>query len=325
MTRGRGKVTVVGLTIGVDVGGTKIAAGVVDESGRLLSTSRRPTPSSDPTEIEGVIAEVIAELRDVHDVEAVGLGAAGFVDADRTRVVFAPNLAWRDEPLRAAIERRTGLPAVVENDANAAAWAEATFGAGAGEPYLVVITVGTGIGGGIVLGGQLLRGRFGIAAEIGHMAMVPDGRRCGCGNQGCWEQYASGRALLNEARRLARTAPESAEHLLALADGRPGQIDGPMITAAARAQDEAALRSLRNVGTWLGYGIADLAAILDPGMFVIAGGVSQAGDLLLEPAWQAYLSRLTGRGHRPQAQLRVGLLGGDEAGIIGAADLARHR
>ena len=314
-----------GLTIGVDVGGTKIAAGVVDESGRVLLTSRRDTPAGEADQTEDVIADVIAELRALHEVEAVGLGAAGFVDAGRSSIVFAPNLAWRNEPLREAIERRTGLPAVIENDANAAAWAEATFGVGAGERHLVVITVGTGIGGGIVLDGQLLRGRFGIAAEIGHLAMVPGGRRCGCGNEGCWEQYASGRALVQEARRLATAAPESAERLLALANGRPGAIDGPMVTAAADADDDAALESFRIVGTWLGYGIADLAAILDPGMFVIAGGVSHAQDHLLEPALQAYLSRLTGRGHRPHAQLRIGTLGGDRAGIIGAADLARRR
>jgi glucokinase len=314
-----------GLTIGVDIGGTKIAAGVVDESGTILSTARRDTPSTDPGKTEDVIADVITELRGAHDVDAVGLGAAGFVDADRSTVVFAPNLAWRNEPLRDAIERRTRLRAVVENDANAAAWAEARFGAGVGEKHLVVVTVGTGIGGGIVLDGQLVRGRFGIAAEIGHLPIVPDGRRCGCGNQGCWEQYASGRALVEEARRLAIAAPETANQLLKLADGRPEGIDGRMVTAAAQAQDEAALEAFRIVGTWLGYGIADLAAILDPGVFILAGGVSHAGELLRKPTWRAYLSRLTGGSHRPHAKVLIGMLGGDEAGIIGAADLARQR
>src|SRR5690242_13127567 len=312
-------VRAMGLTIGVDIGGTKIAAGVVDESGQVLARTRRETPSYDPGATEEAIAGLVAELRTGFDVEAVGLGAAGFVDADRARVVFAPNLAWRDEPLRESIERRTGLPAVVENDANAAAWAEARFGAGAGESQLVVITVGTGIGGAIIINRHLVRGRFGIAAEIGHMAMVPDGRRCGCGNLGCWEQYASGRALVREARHLASTTPETAEQLLDLAGGRPGAIDGPTVKAGARLYDEAELESFRIVGTWLGCGIADLAVILDPGTFVIAGGVSYAGDLLLEPAAQAYLSRLSGRGHRPVAEIVMGRLGGDEAGIIGAA------
>jgi glucokinase len=306
-----------GLTIGVDIGGTKIAAGVVDEHGKLLASARRPTPSEDPNKVEDVIADAIRELAAAHEVEAIGLGAAGFVGADRSTILFAPNLAWRHE-------QRLGIPAVIENDANAAAWAEVRFGAGAGESNVVVVTVGTGIGGGIVLNGQLLRGRFGVAAEIGHLSMVPDGRRCGCGNDGCWEQYASGRALVAEARAMASSAPQLAERMLALAGGRPGAIDGPIVTAAARQGDEAALESFRVVGTWLGRGIADLAAILDPALFILAGGVSSAGDLLREPAWQAYLGRLTGRGYRPNAELRVAQLGGDEAGIIGAADLARQ-
>jgi glucokinase len=314
-----------GLTIGVDVGGTKIAAGVVDESGHLRAMSRRDTPSDDPAKTEDVIADAVRELQASYEVEAVGLGAAGFVAADRSTVLFAPNLAWRDEPLGRAVEARVGLPAVVENDANAASWAEARFGAGSGESHVVVVTVGTGIGGGIVLDGQLLRGRFGIAAEIGHVTVVPDGRRCGCGNQGCWEQYASGRALVAEARELARTSPAIAPTLLALADGHVNAINGQMVTAAAQDGDEAALECFRVVGTWLGRGIADLAAVLDPGVVVIAGGVSRAGDLLREPAWHAYLSRLTGRSHRPVADLRIGRLGGDEAGVIGAADLARYR
>ena len=147
----------------------------------MLATAVRDTPSDDPGRTEDVIAEVVGELAASREVEAVGVGAAGFVDAERSAVLFAPNLAWRDEPLRAAIEGRCGLPVVIENDANAAAWAEARFGAGRGEDHVVVLTVGTGIGGGVVLGGRLLRGRFGVAGEIGHINIVPDGRRCGCG------------------------------------------------------------------------------------------------------------------------------------------------
>lgn len=317
--------TGMGLTIGVDVGGTKIAAGVVDESGHLRATTRRDTPYDDPAKTEDAIAEAVQELEASHQAEAIGVGAAGFVDADRSTVLFAPNLAWRNEPLGRAIEARIGLPTVVENDANAASWAEARFGAGKGESHVVVVTVGTGIGGGIVLDGKLVRGRFGVAAEMGHFTVVPDGRRCGCGNQGCWEQYASGRALVAEARALATASPAIAATLLALAGGRARAINGRMITAAAREGDEAALECFRIVGTWLGRGIADLAAILDPGVFIIAGGVSQAGDLIRKPAWQAYLSRLTGRTHRQTADLRIGQLGGDEAGVIGAGDLARQR
>lgn len=312
------------LTIGVDVGGTKVAAGVVSEDGAIIATTRRDTPADDPVKTADVIADAVRELVAVHEVAAIGLGAAGFVDAARSTVLFAPNLAWRDEPLRAAMEERLGLPAIVENDANAAAWAEARFGAGRGEDYVVVLTVGTGIGGGIVVGGQLLRGRFGVAGEIGHLNIVPDGRRCGCGLQGCWEQYASGRALVQEAQEQSIASPALARELLQRAGGEPEGITGPIVTQAARAGDVAALQCFDEVGRWLGRGMAQLAAILDPGMFVIGGGVSEAGDLLLEPVMRAYRKHLTARGHRPTAEVRLAEMGG-EAGIVGAADLARRR
>jgi glucokinase len=287
------------LTIGVDIGGTKVAAGVVNEEGAIIDTTRRDTPADDPMRTADVVADAVRELVVMHDVAAIGLGAAGFVDAERSTVMFAPNLAWRDEPLRAAMEQRLGLPVVVENDANAAAWAEARFGAGRGEDYVIVITVGTGIGGGIVVGGQLLRGRFGVAAEIGHLNIVPDGRRCGCGLQGCWEQYASGRALVQEAYEQAIASPALARELLRRAGGDPERITGPMVTQAAQDGDVAALQCFDEIGRWLGRGMAQLAAILDPGVFVIGGGVSAAGDLLREPAMRTYRKHLTARGHRP--------------------------
>ncbi len=161
--------------------------------------------------------------------------------------MFAPNLAWRDEPLRAAMEQRLGLPAVVENDANAAAWAEARFGAGRGEAYVVVLTVGTGIGGGIVVEGELLRGRYGVAAEIGHFNIVPDGRRCGCGLQGCWEQYASGRRWARR-HRASVASPALGRELLELAGGDAAAITGPMVTQASRSGDVAALQCFDEVG-----------------------------------------------------------------------------
>src|SRR5215212_7742987 len=229
------------LTVGVDVGGTKVAAGVVDVAGKLLANSRRETPSHDVTKVEDAIVDAVRELAASYEVGAIGVGAAGFVDSLRSMVLFAPNLAWRETPLRAALEQRLGLPTVVENDANAAAWGEARFGAGRGEDHVVVLTVGTGIGGGIVLDGQLLRGRFGVAAEIGHLNIVPDGRRCGCGLQGCWEQYASGRALVNEAQEQASASPAMAKALLAMAEGSLEAITGPMVTRAAQAGDVAAL------------------------------------------------------------------------------------
>src|SRR3954449_8387890 len=189
-----------GLTVGIDVGGTKIAGGVVDERGRILGTARRESPATDTEAIEQSIEDLVTELRAAHEVTAVGVGAAGFVDSARSTVLFAPNLAWRDEPLRADLEKRLGLPVVIENDANAAAWGEFTFGAGEDLQDFVLVTVGTGVGGGMVFNGELHRGAFGVAAEIGHMRVVPDGRLCGCGNRGCWEQYASGSALVRETR-----------------------------------------------------------------------------------------------------------------------------
>ncbi len=313
-----------GLTIGVDIGGTKVAAGLVDEQGTVLARTRRPTPSASPSDVEDVVAECVRELSDGHEVEAVGIGAAGFIDAERSRVLVAPNLAWKDEPLRDAVQRRTGLPVVVENDANAAAWGEHRFGAGRGEDHLVVVTVGTGIGGGIVLDGKLYRGRYGIGAEFGHMQVVEGGRRCGCGQHGCWEQYCSGRALLHEAREIADVQRGYGARLLELGNGRPEGIEAVEVTAAAREGDPAALDCFREVGTWLGSGLADLAAVLDPGAFVVGGGVSDAGELLLAPAREVFAARLTGTGSRPHPEIRLAALG-NEAGLIGAADLARSR
>jgi len=211
---------------------------------------------------------------------------------------------------------------VVDNDANASAWAEARFGAARGYRDVMLVAVGTGIGAAIIIGGQLYRGHWGIAGEPGHVRVVPDGRLCGCGNRGCWEQYASGNALVAEAREFARRTPVGAMRLLQLGGGVPEGISGPEITRAATEGDPAALRCFQTVGGWLGQGLADLAAILDPACFVIGGGVSEAGNLLLDPARAAFERALTGRGHRPLAEIRVAQLGQD-AGIVGAADLAR--
>lgn len=315
------------LTIGVDVGGTKVAAGLVDENGTILASVRRPTPSTSPQEVADTIAAVVAQLRTQageQEVTAVGVGAAGFVDRDRATVLFAPNLAWRDEPLRDKVSELIGLPVVVENDANAMAWAEFRFGAGAAVDELVCITVGTGIGGGLVLDGALYRGSFGVGAEVGHMQVVPEGRRCGCGQRGCWEQYASGNALVREARDIAATSPVTATRLLELGGGDGESIHGPEVTRAAREGDPAALECFDVVGHWLGQGLADLAAILDPRLFVIGGGVSEAGELLLSPARESFRRSLTGHGRRPEATIVPAELGA-AAGLVGAADLARQR
>ena len=311
------------LTIGIDVGGTKAAAGVVGPDGRIVEKLKRSTPAASPPETEQVIADVVTELTSRHDVAAVGIGAAGFIDETRSTVLFAPNLAWRDEPLRKSVQEKVGLPVFVENDANASLWAESRFGAARGYRDVFLIAVGTGIGASIMIGGDLYRGGFGIAGEPGHYRVVPDGRLCGCGNRGCWERYASGSALVAEAREFARRSPEAALRLLQLGGGTPEGISGPQVTRAAREGDPAALRCFQMVGGWLGQGMADLAAILDPGCFVIGGGVSEAGSLLVDPARWAYERALPGRGYRDFADIRLAELGAD-AGVVGAADLARR-
>ncbi len=311
------------LTIGVDIGGTKAAAGVVDGDGRVVEKLRRSTPAASPARTAEVIADVVNDLASRHDVAAVGLGAAGFIDETHSIVRFAPNLAWRGEPLRRDVQERVGLPVFLDNDANASAWAEARFGAARGYDHAILIAVGTGIGGALILGGDLYRGRWGMSGEPGHYRVVPDGRLCGCGNRGCWEQYASGNALVAEARDLARRSPEGAMRLLQLGGGTPEGISGPQVTEAAREGDPAALRCFQIVGGWLGQGLADLAAILDPACFVIGGGVSEAGDLLLDPARAAYEKALPGRGYREFAEIRLAELRAD-AGLVGAAGLARE-
>jgi glucokinase len=310
------------LTVGIDIGGTKVAAGVVDDAGQVIEQVRRDTPSTSPMATEETIIEVVNELSARHDIRAVGIGAAGFIDADRSTVRFSPHLAWREEPLREVIGGRTGLPVVIENDANAGAWAEYRFGAGRGAPVLACVNLGTGIGGGLVVDGVLQRGGYGMAAEFGHLTVVPDGRRCECGNRGCWEQYVSGNALAREARELAGSNSPVAQGLLARVGGEAAAITGPVVTEAAQDGDPAAIELFQDMGRSLGLGLASLAAVLDPTLFVIGGGVSAAGDLLLGPARDTFRRSLTGRGYRPEAPIVSAELGND-AGFIGAADLAR--
>lgn len=254
---------------------------------------------------------------------AVGVGAAGFVTADRSTVAFAPHLSWRQEPLQRALTGRLAMPVFVENDANAACWAESRFGAARNRSHVVMVNLGTGIGGAIIAAGVVQRGEFGIAGEFGHMQMVPGGHRCECGNRGCWEQYASGNALVREARSMIAAGSPLAADLAARAGSNPAALTGPMITDAAHDGDATAAELLAEIGGWLGVGLANLANAFDPGLFVIGGGVSAAADFLLVPARESFGRSLTGRGYRPQADIVQADLG-NEAGLIGAADLARR-
>lgn len=312
------------LTIGVDVGGTKVAAGVVDGAGRILARSKRETPARDPEAVEETLTAVVTELTKDHAVAAVGIGAAGFVDETASVVLFAPHLAWRNERLSDAVEKRVGLPVVVENDANAAAWAETRFGAARGETHVVCVTLGTGIGGGVVIDGRIYRGRFGVAGEFGHMRVVPNGVRCACGNKGCWEMYASGNALVREARDLVQSGSPLAARLAELCDGDPQRLTGPLVTRAALEGDAAAIELFEELARWLGEGLASVVCAFDPGVVVLGGGVSEvAEELLLSPTRDAFRRSLSGRGYRPEAAIRAARLG-NEAGLIGAADLARR-
>jgi glucokinase len=311
------------LACGVDIGGTKIAGGVVDENGKVLEELRVESPATDAEAIEEAVAGLVKELGSRHDIKAVGVGAAGYVDKTRAIVMFAPNIAWRNVNLKAELEERVRLPVVIENDANAAAWGEFQYGAGHDVNDLLLLTVGTGVGGGVVLDGELYRGGFGAGAEIGHMRVVPDGILCGCGNRGCFEQYASGSAMVREARAAAGGGSPSAQLLLDRAGGQVSGITGPLITEAARAGDPFAIGQLATLGRWLGEGIASLAAVLDPAVVVIGGGVSEADELLLDPIRAAFTGQIVGAGLRPTLEIRKARLG-NRAGLIGAADLARR-
>ena len=252
---------------------------------------------------------------------SVGVAAAGFVDAAGQRVMFAPHLPWQGEDVRVRLQDGIGAPVVLDNDANAAAWAEWRYGAAQEIDSAIIVTMGTGIGGAIVIGGRLWRGRNGMAGEFGHMQVVPNGHLCECGGRGCWEQYSSGNALVRVARRRIGVEPSVLEDLCA---GVPEAITGPMVTEAAEEGDLVARAAFAEVGDWLGVGLANLVAAFDPDRIVIGGGVSAAGDRLLEPARRAMVRSLVGSGHRDVPNV-VRADFGPEAGMVGAADLARLR
>lgn len=290
-------------SLGVDIGGTKVLAGVVID-GRIVARTRRPTGSS-AEDIELAIVEAIKELAATYPIASVGIAAAGFISSDRSTILNSPNIpSWNGVNLAAPIADAIGMPVFLENDANAAAWGEYRFGSASDVNDFLMVTVGTGIGGGIIIGGQMSRGGFGIGAEIGHMCLVPDGRECGCGQRGCFEQYASGSALVRSVRE--RGGPS---------------LSGAEITQAAQTGEDFAVAAFAEIGQWLGRGIASAAALLDPTVIVIGGGVGDAGELLLAPTRQSFEAHLPATNVRPHARIVAASLGSD-AGVIGAADLA---
>lgn len=307
--------------IGIDIGGTKIAGALVDEAGNIVRELRVPTPADNTQALTNAVAELIKELSNGHEVLGAGIAAAGFIDAEQANIVYAPNLSWRNEPFKANVEALVDLPVILENDANAAGWAEYRFGAGRGYKHMVMLTIGTGVGGAVITDSRMLRGGFGIAGELGHIRMVPDGRLCGCGQKGCLESYGSGTALLRAAKDLAASGEPTGQRLREL-EAENGQLTGVQVYAAIVEGDPGALSLLRELGSWIGQAIASLVAVLDPEIVVIGGGVSAAGDLLLDPIREAYLSHLPARGFRPELKIAVAEFVND-AGVVGAADLVR--
>lgn len=312
-----------GYTVGVDVGGTKVLGGVVDESGKVIETARRDTPKSGGAALTAAIADVANELKAKHPVDSVGVSATGWVSSDRKTILATPNISgWNGVNLDYELTSMIGLPVAIENDANSAAWGEFRFGAAKGKKDILLLTIGTGVGGGIVIDGKLHRGAYGIAAEVGHMRVVPDGLLCGCQARGCLEQYAAGSALMRYVRESAEKSPEAAHSLLSRGDGTVSGLSGKMITEAAREGDEIALAGFNTLGYWIGAGVASLSVILDPELVVIGGGVIDAGEILLKPI------RAAAKIHMPFSQILpmpeiVGATLGNEAGLVGVADLAR--
>lgn len=306
--------------IGIDIGGTKIAGALVSETGEIIAEDREPTPAGDPTAIVDIVVAMITRLWKGHDVAAAGVAAPGFIDATQSTLYYTPNIAWRNEPLRERLAQRLDLDITIDNDANAAGWAEFRFGAGRNVNDMTMLTIGTGVGGAIVTENRLFRGGFGTGAEIGHLRVVPDGLPCGCGARGCIEQYGSGRALLRMANEIADVGGIG----LALADARRenGELTGEIVGQFIAAGDPGAIHALQELGRYIGAACASLGAVLDPELFVIGGGVSVAGDLLLDPIREAYLQHLPARGYHPEAEFVIAELVND-AGVVGAADLAR--
>ncbi len=308
--------------VGIDIGGTKIAGAVVAADGSIVREARVPTPATDSDAIAAAVVEMVRELSAGEQVVGAGVAAAGFIDADQANIVYAPNLSWRNEPFKAKLEAKLDLPILIENDANAAGWAEYAFGVGRGYRSMVMLTIGTGVGGAIINDSKLFRGGFGIGGELGHFIVDPGGRLCGCGMKGCVEQYGSGTALLRAAKDLAASTASDGARLREL-ESQAGTLTGKEVYQAITEGDAGALRILAELGTWLGTAIGSFTAILDPEIVVIGGGVSAAGDLLLNPIRDAYLAHLPARGFRPELEVKGAELLND-AGVVGAADLVRR-
>jgi glucokinase len=306
--------------IGVDLGGTKMLLGVLDSDAEPVWESRERSAGESEEELVELLVREVEEARaERSGVEAIGMGIPATIDHEKGLAVSAVNLPIEDLPIRDLITQRTGLPAFVDNDANVAALAEHLYGAARGTENAVMLTIGTGIGGGLILGGEIYRGSSGAGAELGHVAIQMDGPGCqgNCPNRGCVEALASGTAIGREGLAAAESNPDSALGEL-LAAG--AQVDGKAVTVAAQEGDETAIGVFDLVGSRLGVALASFANIFEPEVIVIGGGVIAAGDLLLDPARR----ELEERALRPMNGTSVVPAElGEDAGMIGAAAMAR--
>ncbi len=306
-------------TIGVDLGGTHVRVAVVEGDGTIVDERRGDPPHGGDAVVEAVLALVAGIRADHPDTGAVGVGVAALVDLDGT-ARYAPNIVGlRNTPIQATLAARLDIPVVVDNDANVAAWGEVMHGAAHGARNALLITLGTGIGGGIILDGRVLRGAAGFAAEVGHFQIDPDGPQCACGERGHWEAYASGTALGRQGRDAARSG--SAPNVLSRA-GDVESVTSVHVGDAARDGALDALGILRTYANYVAVGLAGLANILDPEVVVISGGLVELGDLLLEPIRESFGRRIEGQDYRPVIDIVPAALGSD-AGVVGAAALAR--
>jgi glucokinase len=309
-----------GPTIGIDLGGTKVLGIVLGADGSVSTEERVPTPEG-PGPVLDALAGLIGVLLQAAPGAPVCVGAPGLIDR-RGVMRFSANLAAAAEvPIRAELEARLpGISIVVENDASCAAWGEWVAGAARGVDDVVLVTLGTGIGGGIILGGELYRGANGFAGEIGHMVVDPNGPICPCGNRGCWERFASGSGLGWLAREAAHAGQAAA--VVALAGGDPENVRGEHVTQAARQGDPDALRVMERFAWWVALGLANLANAFDPSRFVLGGGLVEAESVLIDPVRKAFTGLVEAHAHRPEVEIVPAALG-ERAGAIGAASLAR--
>lgn len=307
-------------TIGVDLGGTKMLIGVLGDGTEPLYEQREASTGQTEEELVELLVREVTEARDARPkVAAVGLGIPATIDHDNGIAVSAVNLPLADLAIRDIVSERVGLPVFVDNDGNVAALAEYLYGAAKGMPHIVMLTVGTGIGGGLILGGEIYRGSTGAGAELGHVVIQADGPPCqgNCPNHGCVESLASGTALGREGRAAAESTADSALGKL-LAEGK--EIDGKAVTECALAGDETAIGVFELIGSRLGVACSSFANIFQPNAIVVGGGVIAAGDLLLEPARREVRDRaLNPMNKTPILEATLG----NDAGMIGAAALAR--